>query len=129
MSDQQDQFEDGTLRFLPNRLNTQPVVIGGLTADEMWLTIFGCASGGFFVGIPVAFFTTPAIPVIFALAGGTGGLLVAARILRRWKRGRPETWLYRQAQWLIAQHGPSAANSGKLVIRSGAWTSKRMVQR
>ncbi|MBX8588608.1 TIGR03750 family conjugal transfer protein [Pseudomonas cichorii] len=129
MSDQQDQFEDGTLRFLPSRLNTQPVVIGGLTADEMWMTISGCAGTGFIVGIPLAFFTTPAMPVILALAGGTVGLLVAARILRRWKRGRPETWLYRQAQWLIAQHGPRALNAGKLVVRSGAWTSKRMVQR
>ncbi|RML61623.1 hypothetical protein APX70_07277, partial [Pseudomonas syringae pv. maculicola] len=28
---QHDQHEDGTLRFLPSRLNNQPVVIGGLT--------------------------------------------------------------------------------------------------
>ena len=33
-------FQDGTLSFLPTRLNRQPVVIGGLTADEMWITVF-----------------------------------------------------------------------------------------
>lgn len=28
--------DDGTLIFLPVRLNNQPVIMGGLTADEMW---------------------------------------------------------------------------------------------
>lgn len=126
MSDlQQDQHEDGTLRFLPSRLNNQPVVIGGLTADEMWATIFGTAAVGFVIGIPFAFFMTPAMPVVFALVGGTLGLLVAARILRRLKRGRPETWLYRQVQLIIAQQVPSVMNGGRLVLRSGPWTCKR----
>lgn len=126
MSDQPlDQHEDGTLQFLPSRLNTQPVVIGGLTADEMWATIFGSAALGFVIGIPFAFFVTPAMPVICALVGGTLGLLVAARILRRLKRGRPETWLYRQTQLLVAQLGPSMMNTSRLVLRSGAWTCKR----
>ncbi|MFJ5299199.1 TIGR03750 family conjugal transfer protein [Pseudomonas sp. NPDC088368] len=123
-----DQLEDGTLKFLPSRLNNQPVVIGGLTADEMWATIFGSAAIGFVAGIPFAFFITPAMPVIGALGGGTLGLLVAAKILRRWKRGRPETWLYRQVQLLIAQNGPTALNAGRLILRSGAWTCKRRGQ-
>lgn len=32
-------FTDGTLIFLPGRLNNQPVIMGGLTADEMWTTL------------------------------------------------------------------------------------------
>lgn len=129
MSDlQKDQHEDGTLRFLPSRLNLQPVVIGGLTADEMWQTVFGSSAIGFVMGLPFAFFITPSMPIIGALAGGTLGLLVAARILRRLKRGRPETWLYRQTQWLIAQLGPSSMNRAHLVIRSGTWTCRRKEQ-
>ncbi len=126
---QQDQHEDGTLRFLPSRLNNQPVVIGGLTADEMWTTVFGCSGLGFIVGLPFAFFLTPSMPIVFALLGGTLGLLVAARILRRLKRGRPETWLYRQTQWLVAIFGPSSMNRAKLVIRSGNWTCRRRESR
>lgn len=37
-----DQLDDGTLRFLPNRLNRQPVIVLGLTADEMWLSVGRC---------------------------------------------------------------------------------------
>lgn len=123
-----DQHDDGTLLFLPSRLNNQPVVIGGLTADEMWVTVFGSAGVGLVIGIPLAFFVTPAMPVVTALAGGTAGLLIAARVLRRLKRGRPETWLYRRAQWLIAEQGPTFMNSARLVIRTGAWTCKRRGQ-
>lgn len=128
MSDlQQDQHEDGTLTFLPSRLNNQPVVIGGLTADEMWATISVSSAAGFAIGIPFAFFITPAMPIVGALIGGTLGLMVMARVLRRLKRGRPETWLYRQVQLLIAQQGPSSLNGG-LVLRSGAWSCKRRGQ-
>lgn len=126
--DQDQQHEDGTLRFLPSRLNSQPVVIGGLTADEMWLTVFSSSAVGFVIGIPLAFFVTPAMPVICALAGGTLGLLVMARILRRWKRGRPETWVYRRVQWLMAEFGPTSMNSAGLVIRTGSWTCRRRQQ-
>lgn len=122
---QQDQHEDGTLRFLPSRLNNQPVVIGGLTADEMWVTVFGCSGLGFFIGLPFAFFVTPSMPVLGALVGGTLGLLIAARVLRRLKRGRPETWVYRKLQLQIALHGPSSFNTANLVIRSGNWTCRR----
>lgn len=47
-------FQDGTLSFLPTRLNRQPVVIGGLTADEMWITVFTSGAAGFVLGIPAA---------------------------------------------------------------------------
>lgn len=120
----QDLHEDGTLRFLPNRLNTQPVVTGGLTTDEMFATIIVCASFGFVVGIPLAFFTTPAMPIFAALACGSLGLMLAGRLLRRWKRGRPETWLWRQVEWRLAHWGIAGR---RLVIRSGSWTCKRMV--
>ncbi|RMV67001.1 TIGR03750 family conjugal transfer protein [Pseudomonas caricapapayae] len=125
---QHDQHEDGTLRFLPSRLNNQPVVIGGLTADEMWVTVFGCSGLGFAIGLPLAFVITPSMPVVGALAGGTLGLLIAARVVRRLKRGRPETWIYRTLQLQVATLGPVSLNNAHLVIRSGNWTCRRREQ-
>jgi len=34
MSGSQDSLHDGTVTFLPHRLNRQPVVVRGLTADD-----------------------------------------------------------------------------------------------
>ncbi|MDR6680155.1 TIGR03750 family conjugal transfer protein [Pseudomonas oryzihabitans] len=119
----QDLLEDGTLRFLPNHLNNQPVVIGGLTTFEMFATMGVCGAFGFIVGIPLAFFINPAMPILCMLGCACLGLSVANRLLRRWKRGRPETWLWRQAEWKLAHWG---LGGRRLVIRSGAWTVKRM---
>lgn len=120
-----DALDDGTLRFLPSRLNHQPVIIGGLTADEMWLTIGLSAGAGLLGGIPLAFMVTPAMPLLGALVCGALGLSVGARVLRRLKRGRPETWLNRQSQLALAEYGPTSFNSARLVLRSGAWLCKR----
>jgi hypothetical protein len=30
---------DGLVSFLPHRLNRQPVVVRGLTADELWICV------------------------------------------------------------------------------------------
>lgn len=120
-----DLLDDGTLSFLPVRLNNQPVVMGGLTADEMWATVGLSAGLGFSLGIPVAIlFHNWALIIVGALVGGVLGLTIASRVLRRMKRGRPETWAYRQLQLNIAIHFPSW-NSSRLITRSGAWTCRR----
>ena len=115
-----DVLDDGTLSFLPVRLNNQPVVMGGLTADEMWTTVFLSGGVGFVLGIPVAILTQ----VWALIIGGVFGLTVASRILRRLKRGRPDTWFYRQVQLVIAQYAPAWSNA-RLITRSGAWTCHR----
>jgi len=120
-----DILEDGTLSFLPVRLNNQPVVMGGLTADEMWATIALSAGSGLVLGIPMAgLLGNWALVIVGGLAGGVLGLTVASRVLRRMKRGRPATWAYRQLQFNVALHFP-AWSSANLITRSGAWTCRR----
>ena len=118
-------FDDGTLMFLPGRLNSQPVIMGGLTADEMWTTLLVCSVTGLLAGIPAAILTQIwALIIAGAMVGGMLGLAIASRILRRMKRGRPGTWLYRQMQLAIARHIPTW-NSVRLITRSGAWICRR----
>ncbi|RMT95166.1 hypothetical protein ALP39_200313 [Pseudomonas marginalis pv. marginalis] len=120
-----DVLEDGTLSFLPTRLNDQPAVIGGLTVDEMWGTVLFSGAVGMVLGIAFSILTHVwALIIVGALAGGVLGLTVASRLLRRWKRGRPDTWLYRKIQLTLAQHFPTW-NNARLITRSGAWTCRR----
>ena len=44
---------DQTLTFLPHRLNRQPVVVRGLTADELWACTGISATLGLFIGLPL----------------------------------------------------------------------------
>jgi len=56
------------------------------------------------------------------------GVFVGGGILRRQKRGRPETWLYRQMQWWLALRHPWLAawvGDRALVTRSGFWSVRR----
>jgi conjugative transfer region protein (TIGR03750 family) len=120
-----DVLEDGTLSFLPVRLNNQPVVLGGLTADEMWSTVLLSGAAGLVLGAVLAILTHIwALIIAGALVGGVLGLTVASRLLRRWKRGRPDTWLYRQMQLAVAQHFPTWTHA-HLITRTGAWTCHR----
>ncbi|WP_122325963.1 DUF3487 family protein, partial [Pseudomonas coronafaciens] len=54
--------------------------------------------------------------------------LIAARVSRRLKRGRPETWFYRKLQLRLATFGPVSLNNANLVIQSGNWTCRRRTQ-
>lgn len=122
-------LEDGTVNFLPHRLNRQPVVVRGLTADELWITVGVTGMTGLFIGITVAVVTgqiglaPTTILISIAL-----GIFVGGGILRRQKRGRPNTWLYRQIQWKVTCHLPAlgAFLGGRTLInRSGWWEVKR----
>ncbi|MCO2075335.1 TIGR03750 family conjugal transfer protein [Pseudomonas aeruginosa] len=118
-------FQDGTLSFLPTRLNRQPVAIGGLTADEMWITVLTSGAVGFFLGIPSALVAGNAACIpLGALLVGALGLGIGSRVLRRMKRGRPDTWFYRQVELALSLRFPAFGNR-RLVTRSGAWTSRR----
>jgi len=121
-------LKDGTLDFLPHNLNRQPMVMGGLTADELWGTIAACGGTGFVLGIPVSLlFGNWALLVACGLVGGVLGLTVASRVLRQMKRGRPDTWFYRQLQLQATHRAPFLPFLGDttLVVREGAWTCRR----
>lgn len=120
---------DGTVSFLPHRLNRHPVVVRGLTADELWICCGLCGGGGLLVGVPLSWlFSTIALAPTFIVLGVAFGVFVGGGILRRQKRGRPDTWLYRQLQWHIASRYPSMAGwvgGHVLITRSGCWSTRR----
>ena len=117
--------DDGTLIFLPVRLNNQPVIMGGLTADEMWATLAISAGSGLIIGILAAILTHIwALIIATAMLFAILGLTLSSRFLRRWKRGRPDTWLYRQMQLSIARYLPTW-NKAHLITRTGVWTCRR----
>ncbi|RMX06785.1 TIGR03750 family conjugal transfer protein [Corticibacter populi] len=125
----QDIRPDGTVAFLPHRLNRHPVVVRGLTADELWVCASLAAAAGLAIGVPLAFAlsTIAIVPTAIVLAIAAG-VFVGGGLLRRMKRGRPETWLYRQIQWWLAVRRPLLASfvGGKvLVTRSGHWSTRR----
>ena len=100
---------DTLVTFLPHRLNRQPVVVRGLTADELWICAGLSAAAGFALGLPLAWLThSIAMVPTLIVAGIALGVFVGGGFLRAQKRGRPDTWLYRQLQWpgRAAPHHP-----------------------
>lgn len=129
MPGSQDIQRDGTVTFLPHHLNRQPVVVRGLTADELWICVGLSAAAGLGLGIPLAWLTSAfaMIPTLIVAAIAIG-VFAGGGALRRQKRGRPDTWLYRQLHWWIARHHPGLAShlgGEPLVTRSGCWTTRR----
>ncbi|ELI8126380.1 TIGR03750 family conjugal transfer protein [Yersinia enterocolitica] len=129
MPEHQDVRPDGTVAFLPHRLNRHPVVVRGLTADELWVCAGLSGTAGLLVGITLAtIYSMIAIAPTAIVLGIATGVSAGGSILRRQKRGRPDTWLYRQIQWYIARQHPGLARflGGRdLVTRSGYWTTRR----
>lgn len=124
---------DGLVTFLPHRLNRQPVVVRGLTADELWICAGLSAVAGFVVGVPLAWAThsIAMVPTV-VVAGVALGVFAGGGFLRRQKRGRPDTWLYRQLQWRLALRYPLIASwlgEHGLITRSGRWTTRRATRR
>ena len=122
--------QDTLVTFLPHRLNRQPVVVRGLTADELWICAGLSAAAGFALGLPLAWLTHSIAMVPTLIVAGIGiGVFAGGGFLRRQKRGRPDTWLYRQLQWQLTIHYPAlAAHVGGrgLITRSGWWSTRRL---
>lgn len=124
MSDDIARLADGTLSFLPERLNRDPAVLRGLTNDEMWVSLGAGAVIGLVFGVPLAIVTASiAMAPTGMIVGMAIILLLSGTLLRRAKRARPETWLYRNLQWQFAIRWH--IGRGALVIHSGPWTVRR----
>ncbi len=122
-----DTLEDGTVMFVPERLNRDPIVLRGLTNDELFLVAGLGTASGLMLGIPVWLVTgivamTPTVMFAF----GTLAVFFGGGVLRRLKRGRPETWLYRSMQWEATCRFNLTFNSGqKLILHNGHWSIRR----
>jgi len=124
---------DALVTFLPHRLNRQPVVVRGLTADELWICAGLSAAAGLVLGVPLAWLTRSiAMVPTLIVAGIALGVFVGGGFLRSQKRGRPDTWLYRQLQWRLTLRYPAlAAHLGgcRLITRTGQWSTRRTADR
>jgi len=117
---------EGTVLFVPERLNRDPIVIRGLTSDEVLLA----GGGGVVLGIPVGLVLwlvtgqMPLLPTSMVLIGPFVTLFFGGSGLRRLKRGKPETWVYRLLHWTLRQRFGLAFGQA-LTTRSGHWTIRR----
>lgn len=133
MSSRPDAERDGTVAFLPHRLNRQPTIVRGLTADELWITVGISGVCGLALGIGIAALTgrVPMVPT--TIAGCIAiGIFAGGALLRRRKRGRPDTWLYRRLQWRLAERLPLVRRyigADDLINRSGVWSTRRSIRR
>ncbi|HBR1983711.1 TPA: TIGR03750 family conjugal transfer protein [Klebsiella quasipneumoniae subsp. quasipneumoniae] len=118
-----------TVTFLPHRLNRQPVVVRGLTADELWICVIISAIVGILIGLCLlSVIASLAILPSSMLLSVTLGIVSGGGFLRRQKRNRPDTWLWRQFQWHIASHYPLLTRftgGQELITRSGYWSTRR----
>jgi len=127
MNDAIERLADGTLVFLPERLNRDPAVLRGLTNDEMWIALGVGALVGLLLGVPLAIATASiAVAPTSMIAGMAVALFAGGTLLRRAKRARPETWLYRKLEWILASRW--RLGHGSLIIYSGAWTVRRSLR-
>lgn len=125
--------DDNLVTFLPHRLNRQPVVVRGLTADELWICTGISATAGLLAGLPLVWLSNSIamLPTCMVL-GIALGIFAGGGFLRRQKRGRPDTWLYRQLQWYLALNYPRIGaylGSRSLITRSGYWATRRSPER
>lgn len=124
MNDAIDYGLDGTLLFLPERLNRDPVVLRGLTNDEMWIALGIGAFLGALIGVPSAIVVSSlAVAPTAMIAGMALVLMLGGRLLRRTKRGRPDAWLYQWLVWWLASR--CRIKRGNWVLRSGVWSVRR----
>ncbi|EAW9116840.1 TIGR03750 family conjugal transfer protein [Salmonella enterica subsp. enterica serovar Braenderup] len=120
-----------TIDFIPDKLNTRPVVWRGFTVEELGLT----ALAGLVIGFVLAIFILPftswiAFPMLMILmpiptAWLSGGWLM------RYKRNKPDHYLWQRIYLLRArllspgEQGSLAAGSYRFITLSRAWELKR----
>ncbi|MCY1455668.1 conjugative transfer region protein [compost metagenome] len=90
----------------------------------MWVALGAGALVGLLLGVPLAIATASiAVAPTSMIAGMAMVLFTGGTLLRRAKRARPETWLYRKLEWILARRW--RLERGSLILHSGAWTVRR----
>src|SRR3546814_10608855 len=74
-----ERLADGTLVFLPERLNRDPAVLHGLTNDEMWVALGAGAVIGLLLGVPLAIATASIAVAPTGMIAGMALVLLAGR--------------------------------------------------
>nr|WP_298411667.1 TIGR03750 family conjugal transfer protein [uncultured Halomonas sp.] len=114
-----------SIEFIPRRINDPPVVFRGMTMREVATVAIAGFSAGLLPGIVLAFLTgeiamAPTVAVVIAiLLLGIGGT-----IMRRLRRGRPSSLLYRQITYTLAAQGIVLGDE-RLITRSGVYRTGR----
>ncbi|MBC3211052.1 TIGR03750 family conjugal transfer protein [Serratia fonticola] len=111
-----------TITFLPDRLNAEPVVFKGFTTPELFITAGLSVLGGLVVAIPVTpFLGWLAFPTV-SLLMPLFTVIFGGKLIARFKRGKPENYLYRRAElWLSRQR----LGSPRLIHHSQRWALRR----
>jgi conjugative transfer region protein (TIGR03750 family) len=95
-----------TIAFVPTRLNKAPIVFRGMTGREVGLVSIGSLLLGVLPGL-IGWWAVGMIamvPTVMAIVAGTA-IWFGGTMMRRLRRGRPETWLYRRMQCASASRG------------------------
>ncbi|HCM6301362.1 TPA: TIGR03750 family conjugal transfer protein [Salmonella enterica subsp. enterica serovar -:d:1,2] len=120
-----------TIDFIPDKLNTRPVVWRGGTVEELGLTALAGLAIGFVLAIFILPFTSwIAFPMLMILmpiptAWLSGGWLM------RYKRNKPDHYLWQRVYLLRArllspgEQGSLATGSYRFITLSRAWELKR----
>ncbi len=120
-----------TIDFIPDKLNTRPVVWRGFTVEELGLTGLAGIAIGFVMAIFIMPFTSwIAFPMLMILmpiptAWLSGGWLM------RYKRNKPDHYLWQRISLLRAtlltsgERGSSATGSYRFILVTRAWELRR----
>ncbi|HDU8496074.1 TIGR03750 family conjugal transfer protein [Morganella morganii] len=102
-----------TIEFMPDRLNAEPVVFRGFTTPELGLTVLFSLAAGLMAALPVVpFLGWIAFPTV-ALLMPLVTVICGGRLMARFKRGKPENYLYRRLEQQLCQMG--YGNSGLIL--------------
>lgn len=108
--------------FMPDRLNSEPVVFRGFTTPEMFWTAAIALVAGLVIGIfPALLFGWIYIPTI-GLLMPLAVIFFGGKLLTRFKRGKPENFLYRRLEVRLARVGWGGKN---VILESRQWRLRR----
>ncbi|MBZ9559060.1 MULTISPECIES: TIGR03750 family conjugal transfer protein [unclassified Modicisalibacter] len=110
-----------SIDFIPRRINDPPVVFRGMTLREVVIMAVAGLSTALLPGIVLAIVMgMPAMAPTVAVAGMACSLGMGGTIMRRLRRGRPPSMLYRQLAFKLATLG-IASGRERLITRSGVY--------